>query len=185
MARTRGTLHFAPGIPFEEVDINSPKIIPQFCCRLEGFYLQPAKNLIAMESTFSAGVLIICCMDALSRYDPAYRGLKKHRHRFPEWVVGEMKSFDGDRNIARQFYRAFRCGLVHEARIKAVGEFTLDTGMAVVSNGTFLVVNPDLLLADVTDALHAFAGKLKNEKSFLADFQNELQRDFAGHFRIR
>jgi hypothetical protein len=182
MARSRGILYFAPGIPYSEVDIENDEIISQFRQRLDGFYLRPAHCLIDPETTFAAGVLIICCMDALSRYDANYYLFKAHRERFPKWIAGELKSFLGNEKLATRFYRAFRCGLVHEARIKHIGEFSLDTRTTVTLQGNFLVVNPNYLLAEVNDALNAFASKFKNHTKFAEHFRKELRADFIGHF---
>jgi hypothetical protein len=183
MARSRGILYFAPGIPYSDVDIDSDEVISQFCKRLEGFYLGPAEDLMDPECSFAPGLLVICCMDALSRYDANYYHFKEHRERFPRWMAGEMKSFLGDEKLAGRFYRAFRCGLVHEARIKQVGEFSLDTGGTITFQGNFMVINPHKLLSEVRHALKVFALKFKKDSTFAKHFRSELRVDFAGHFQ--
>jgi hypothetical protein len=182
MARSRGTLYFAPGIPYSDVDIDSDEIISQFHKRLEGFYLGPAEYLMNPECSFAPGVLVICCMDALSRYDANYYHFEKHSERFPSWVAGELKSFLGDEKLARRFYGAFRCGLVHEARIKQVGEFSLDTGTTMTFKGNFMVINPQKLLSEVRHALKVFVLKFKKDSTFAKHFRKEFRLDFGGHF---
>jgi hypothetical protein len=184
MARSRGILYFAPETPYSEVRIDDDEIISQFRDRLVGFYLRPAKQLIAPETTFAAGVLVICCMDALSRYDVDYHRFTKHSERFPKWIAGELRSFQGDEKLAIRFYKAFRCGLVHEARIKYVGEFSLDTKRTVTLHGNFFVINPYLLLDEVLDALNVFVSKSIGDNAFAQHFKAEMRKDFGGHFPV-
>jgi len=121
-------------------------------------------------------------MDALSRYDVDYHRFTKHCDRFPKWMAGELRSFEGDEKLAIRFYKAFRCGLVHEARIKYVGEFSLDTKRTVTLYGNFFVINPYLLLDEVIDALNRFVSKFIGDNAFGQRFKAEMWKDFEGHF---
>lgn len=68
-------------------------------------------------------------------------------------------------DISRLFSEHFRNGLVHEARIKNGGEFSLDTESTVESYGESLRINPKLLYKEVENAFNKYLTKLDNNET--------------------
>lgn len=118
--RVDDILFFAPEIPFFSVNPNSPELISQFCARIQSYYLSPALELAERDEAFPAGVLLVAAVDALARYDPRCTNSET---RYTDCLVRELPSF-ADFRSAKRFYDDFRCGLVHEARIKNGCEFS-------------------------------------------------------------
>ncbi|MER3421846.1 MAG: hypothetical protein C4293_00075 [Nitrospiraceae bacterium] len=100
------------------------------------------------------------------------------RNRFKKYVQNELKSF-GDSNIAQRLWDGFRNGLAHEARLKNGGQFSLDIAVAVYNQPPILMVNPLLLLDEVSDALAQLVERLHKASSLRQNLLNQIQSDFA------
>ena len=151
-------LYFAPGIRFDEVDLDGPELPSQFRHRIAGFYLAPADECINWGHAFAAGVLLVSSIDALARL------------RFPDGVgTGfrrfareELKSFAND-GLAQRFYDEFRNGLAHEARLKNGAQFSLETGATVALLDGLLLINPKYLAREVRTALDSYVALLRQD----------------------
>jgi hypothetical protein len=53
-----------------------------------------------------------------------------------------IRDFAGDEELAAKFWKWFRDGLVHEGRVKAFGQFSLDFPTLLNVVDPVLVVNP-------------------------------------------
>jgi hypothetical protein len=106
-------LYFAPGIRFDGVDVDGPRLPEQFKRRMVGFYLEPARECTRLSFAFAAGVLLVSCVDALARLRFG-DGVGK---RFKKFAAEELQSLSGG-DVAERLYDEFRNGLVHEARLK-------------------------------------------------------------------
>jgi hypothetical protein len=100
--------------------------------------------------------------------------------RFPtEW----LPSFR-DNQLAARFYRDFRNGLTHEARIKDAGEFSLHTeGTINIESGIFRV-NPKHLAQEVEAALIRFVSQLTMDETLRNNFAAALRDDFSTELGI-
>ena len=58
--------------------------------------------------------------------------------------IGEMKDADSS-----NFYKNFRCGLLHAGCIESGGYISYDQGQFCISNNDSLIVNPHLLIQRV------------------------------------
>lgn len=105
-------LYFAPGIRFNEVDMDGPLLPEQFGRRVAGFYIDPSEECASRGHAFACGVLIVSCIDALARI----RFGDGVGRRFCKFALDELKSFS-DPDMAERFYDEFRNGLVHEGRL--------------------------------------------------------------------
>lgn len=172
-------LYFAPGIRFDDVDIDGPRLPEQFKRRISGFYLEPAQECTQRGFAFAAGVLLVSCVDALARLrfgDRGGRGFKK-------FTAKELQSFsEGD--LAERFYDEFRNGLVHEARLKRGAQFSLDTGATVQQLDAILLVNPKYLADEVRSALEAYAAMLATNDRERQELAKALMRDLSEDFRV-
>jgi len=172
-------LYFAPGVRFDQVDLNSPKLPEWFRRRVEGFYVRPAKECAHNGHAFAAGVLLVSCIDALSRlrFGPGVG------ERFVRFVREELKSFAYG-NHAERFYQDFRNGLVHEARIKEGGQFSLEVGTTVQESDGLILVNPDMLAGELESALESYINLLQTDPKEVRKLVESLKRDLAKDFQF-
>lgn len=169
-------LYFAPGVRFSEVDLSGTELPSQFERRLRGFYLDPAVLLAKSNHAFASGLVLISCIEALARVQTV--GKKGDGQRFKDYIKNELKSFKDD-DIAERLWEDFRNGLVHEARIKEGGQFSLDPPHTVDFSHSILTVNPLALADEVSDALSNFVTSLKSDGALLDRFLKQICSDFA------
>lgn len=151
--RIGDVLYFSPHFRFLDLDINdTDKLVEALQDRLMGFYLEPASRLLKTGDAFAAGLLCCSAIDfvALCSGD-------KH----PEmWLCKNIRDFDADEELAGKFWRWFRHGLIHEGRIKAFGQFSLNLPNLLTVLGPALVVNPHLLLEAIRSAFQSYFDQL-------------------------
>jgi hypothetical protein len=180
MVGSGGRLYFAPGIGWDEVDPNGPYLPGQFKQRIHGFYISPASCCIDADATFAfaGGTLVVSCIDALARLQFPALGVGA---RFKTFVDTQLPSFAP---VAAPLYYDFRNGLVHEARIKNGGQFSLDLPAPIERRGNLLIINPRHLLLEVEDALDNYIALLEGDSAArqqLADVLIDLHiDDFRG-----
>jgi hypothetical protein len=165
-------LYFAPKIKFSELDLSGIRLPEQYQSRIEGFYLNPARELAKSEYAFASGLLVVCAIDALAKIQNGRVG-----NRFQKWVAEELKSFK-DNEIAKRFYDDFRNGLVHEARIKNGGEFSLEQNTTVQVKCSIMKINPFRLCEEVNTALSRFIKLLHDDDNTRSSFIGILNREF-------
>lgn len=170
-------LYFAPGIRFNQVDLHGPGLPQQFQQRIEGLYIRPVEECVACHHAFAAGLLLVSCIDALARLRFG-NGVEK---RFTKFAREQLASFITD-DLASRFYLEFRNGLVHEARLKEGGQFSLETSVTVEKVNGLLLINPRLLAREVQSALETYVTLLKADSSKLQALVNALQRDHDKDF---
>jgi len=174
--RIKDELYFAPGIRFAKLDSSGDNLPDQFSKRIVGYYLEPAIQLAKSDHAFASGVLLVTCIDALARYST---GKENVGDRIKEWCQQELPSFN-DENTSERFYCDFRNGLVHEARIKNGGEFTLQSNRAVQTKGPILCINPSYLYEEVSQALNRFIELLKADD----DKRKKLAEKITSEFKF-
>lgn len=168
-------LYFAPGILFSELEFDDDeKFSEQLEHRIIGFYLQPAELLLENESGFAAGVMIVTCIDALSRYK--YGKDVGTNERFPQWCADNLPLFED--GFHQRFYNGFRNGLVHEGRIKNGGEFFIGRGESVKHSENILSIDPWDLYYEVVYAFGKFMDELLNDQDKLNDLKEIIKNDF-------
>ncbi len=172
-------LYFAPGLRFDEVDLDGPGLPNQFKRRMTGFYIEPAEECGRHGYAFAAGVLLVSCIDALARLRSG-DGVGK---RFGKFVAKELRSFSND-DLAERFYEDFRNGLVHEARLKNGGQFSLETGDTVEQLRGIILVNPYRLAKEVRGALDSYVTLLTSNEAEREKLADALRRDHSEDFRV-
>lgn len=167
--RTGDVLYFSPHFRFSDLDVgDTGKLIEALRDRLMGFYLEPASRLLKTGDAFAAGLLCCTAVDfvALCSGD-----------EHPEmWLRKNIRDFGGDEELASKFWKWFRDGLVHEGRIKAFGQFSMDFPNLLKVVGPALVVNPQLLLEAIQGAFQSYFEQLDKTQS--ARLVTRLQRYF-------
>lgn len=176
--RIGDNLFFAPGIKFSDVDTTGETFAQQLDCRIRGFYLQPVRSLIQSGHAFAAGVILVVAIDALARLETGSEEVGK---RFQDWCVTHLTNCS--KPISKRFYDAFRNGLVHEARIKNGGEFSLEANEMFQEMGDVLVCNPARLLAEVESVVAVCVRTLDSDPGKLQAVRGRILEDFACEFR--
>ena len=151
--RIGDVVYFSPRFRFSELDLrDTDQLVEAVTDRLLGFYLDPASRLIAAGDAFAAGLLCCTAIDFLA--------LCSGSKRPEEWLQKNIPVFSENGATAVHFWNWFRNGLVHEARVKSFGQFSLDSPKLMAAIGPALVVNPKLLLEAIRTAMAAFFDRL-------------------------
>src|SRR5688572_23402626 len=159
--RIADVTYFAPHVPFSSLDLSGEKLPDQLTARIEGYYLSPAERCIAAGDAFAAGVLLVACIDAVSRLElDSNRRQRSVRRRFVGFARSRLQSF-AELERARILYEDFRCGLVHEARIKNAGAFELGLGRAFDHSLGISRIDPSSLLLETRTALHSLVTEIR------------------------
>lgn len=172
-------LYFAPGIRFDQVDLDGANLPAHFKRRIVGFYLEPAKECARNGFAFASGVLLVSCLDALARLRFC-GGVGK---RFRKFAISELRSFSAA-TLAERFYDEFRNGLVHEARLKNGAQFAREIGATVESRNGILLVNPDRLAVELCAALDSYVKLLTFSARERKKLASTLRQDLAEDFRV-
>ncbi len=173
-------LYFSPNYRFGDLDFNDAEgTIEIFRDRVEGFYLQAVGDLLSQDHAFAAGVVCTAVIDLLARHSAG----ESDGHRFEEWLERNIPEFarpdplDPPRTLARRIYKDFRCGLIHEGRIKRMGQFSLSGPLVRAENGV-LIVNPKLLLDALSAAFDRYCSALQANRREYEHLVGTLSRDF-------
>ena len=167
-------LYFAPEIRFTDVDLSGDRLPAQYECRIEGFFLSPAACLLDSGHAFAAGLIIVSAIDALAR---VCRQENRVGERIRAWLQTEIAGLELP-GQADALYQYFRNGLVHEARLKAGAEFSLEQDALVDEGPGIMRINPRLLLAEVQAALRRFVLKLDKDTYARQAFLEQLKAEF-------
>ncbi len=167
-------LFFAPGLRFDQLELDGAALPEQLQRRIAGYYLEPAEQCSNRGHAFAAGVLLVSCIDALARL--RYGG--GVGERFRTFAVEHLASF-GDSKLAARFYDEFRNGLVHEARLKHGGQFSLERLSTVEDIGGVLLINPESLAGEVQEALARWVAELSADTTKRATLAATIKTDFA------
>ena len=169
-------LYFAPKIRFREVHLNGSGLPNQYHERIIGFYVYPAEECAARGQAFASGVLLVNCIDALARL--RHGGGVGERFRW--FACEELKSFSTP--LADRLYEDFRNGLIHEARVKNGGQFSLAIGSTVEERAGLMLINPKRLAVEVRASLAAYTNLLNRDDAARRRLSCILARDFAKEF---
>jgi len=171
--------YFAPGVPFEALDLSGKQLPDQLLARMEGYYLGPAERCIKVRDAFAAGVLLVTCIDAISRFDfGPNRAERKVGKDFSTFVRIRLPSFR-DQNMATLLYKKYRNGLVHEARLKEGCQFSFGLKSTLDISRKFPVVDPSGLLRELRSAVSALVQEMRDSKAFQKELLKYVRREFA------
>lgn len=89
-------------------------------------------------------------------------------------------------NLAFRFYDEFRCCIVHEGRIKNVGQFSYDYNSIIKliddKNHHIMIVNPKYLLISLHKIFNNYIFDLQNDEDQFKKFQIKIKEDFLDDF---
>jgi len=174
--RIADKIYFSPSLKLEDLDLtNKSLLIEKFNERIENYFITPIESLNTTKNAFAAGSLLSLLIDALARYTSIENGSEK---RIVKWCEDNL----GVNTVTgTNFYKFFRCGLLHEAHIKSLGQFTYDnefTSSMVLEKGC-LIVNPTYLLKDIKKYFSELITKLNSDNNLYQIFLNRIKDDFA------
>jgi len=174
--RAEDKLHFSPKYIFAELNFeDKEKLIEAFKDRVYGFYLNPAKLLNEEKFGFSCGLLCVATIDFLARIAFPKEDVGE---RIKKWLKNNIDEFKKE-DFARRFYKDFRCGLVHEGRIKNPGEFSYESKEIVSCEDKIIRINPGILLRKIGKAFERYLAELKKNPDAFNEFKIRLIQDFG------
>jgi len=118
-------------------------------------------------------LLCVATIDFLSRL---MIGGNKVKDRFTTWLKKNISEFND--HLANKFYKDFRCGLVHEGRIKNCGQFSYELRNLVSLEGNIMIINPSELLQKIRNALENYIMMIKGDREAFQKFKEALLKDF-------
>jgi hypothetical protein len=164
-------LHFSPKYIFADIDFDDRvKLINAFNDRAYGFYLNPAKLLDNNQLGFACGLMCAATIDFLARL--IYQG-SPSKLRIENWLKDNIKEFNNE-NLAVRFYKDFRCGIVHEGRIKNPGEFSYQSNQIVTTKDGIIRINPGLLLRKIEHSLTEYLTMIQRDSAVFDNFRQCL-----------
>ena len=178
--KIKDLLFFAPGIPFDKVDLQGDALHVQYQLRMTGFYIEPAEVCADCGHAFAAGTLLVACIDAMARL--RYRD-DMVRRRFIKLAQEELRSFEADA-LAVRFYKDFRNGIVHEGRVKNGGQFSFEVDETAKELQGVLLINPARLVAEVREALDRYVNLLGTDQAQRQALVDGLAQDHKKDFLV-
>jgi len=166
--RVGDILYFSPERKFVDLKWDDKKnLISAFIDRVNGFYLEPAEKLNEYKKGFATGVLCATTTDFLARI--AIDDVEK---RIAKWLDNNIEEFreadpgNSKKTPADRFYEDFRCGLVHEGRIKEAGQFSyhFKKKLVKVEEG-IIIVNPGLLLKAIKKQFRKYMSQVERDEN--------------------
>jgi len=155
--------------------------IDAFKSRIEDFYIKPATQLVESNNFFAAGVLSVCTIDLIARYELAS---DKVGERFVSWTNKYIKEFNlkdsnnPGKTFSDRFYSDFRNGLVHEGRIKGGSQFSDFFPDLITLEGKIMVINVRLLIDSISKSFDCFIKQISENTERYTLFKDTLLNDF-------
>jgi hypothetical protein len=160
-------LYFSPKYRFKDLPFKNPDIIlVAFRDRVNGFYLDAAEELLPSRRAFAAGLLVCAAIDFVAA---------TCTEAAPEVLIAEFLEIE--KKTAEKIWELFRHGLVHEGRVKPLGQFPFETGTAVEIAGDAVIVNPELLLRRFRDSFGLLCESMSPQRKKLTAYK--LKRHFG------
>lgn len=179
--RINDTIYFSPNLKLNELDLsNQAQILASFPERIESYYLKPVENLVQQKMAFAAGAIEFLLIDAFSRYSSQTDEVGK---RIKKWCIDYLGL---DKNVAKEFYEYFRCGILHESYVKQFGQFSFDVAFKkpVQEMQGYIVVNPEKLLIVLRQYLVDFVARVGNDTELYQIFLERLTSDFKNEIEL-
>jgi hypothetical protein len=173
--RINDAIFFSPQLLLKDLDLTDKGlVIKSFKERILGYYFEPIQVLLAAEQAFAAGALECLLIDAFARYSTPIDGVEA---RMVRWCEENLGVNNAD---ATDFYKFFRCGLLHEGHIKNYGQFTFNQEFdrSIERKSNFIVVNPKPLFIALQKYLDVFITLLEHNAGLYQIFATRMRADF-------
>ena len=171
--------YFAPDIPFSAVDLTGETLPDQLLARIEGYYLGAADHCVRQGFAFAAGLIVVACVDAMAAFAHGPNRESRRSHDdFRAFARTRLRSFKPRAN-AELLYSDYRCGLVHEARLKNGAQFALGLDRTLNFEGLFPVIDAARLLSEVREAVYELIDEMRSSEPFREHVAIYVRRVFA------
>ncbi len=153
--------------------------------------INPANTLNSKKEGFATGLLCVATIDFLARI--SFGEKKKSRKRIEKWISENIAYFkENSRSHAgdvvemngRIFYESFRCGLVHEGRIKNGCQFTYEITETVYLEKEVMLINPENLLKEIEISFGKYLKILECDKEKFKKFKDQIMDDFKEEIKL-
>ncbi len=142
---------FAPGTLLK--DLNGKNVISAFRDRIEQWYFEPIKMMNKKELGFAATALIASVIDILAKTSKHDLTNNKNEEKYTKWIREE---FNFTETEASQFYKHFRCGLLHSGCIEFGGYVNYKISNFYQGYKKSLIINPNLFFNELKDIFYNF-----------------------------
>jgi hypothetical protein len=177
--RVEDILYFSPNHKTPYLDLDDGEILLQaFIERVEEFYFMPAEKLNGEFKAFAKGVLILTAIDFIGDYfirtgnsDRIMKfcsGLKSIKELDTSEITLRTKLINND----------YRNGLIHEGRIKHMGQFFYGIDELIVIGNSNTMINPTVLLNETRERFYEYVEKIENTKEEMFNFKNRFKQRF-------
>lgn len=170
---------FSPKYKFSQIDPNNfTDLIEKFEDRMNGWYFNPANILLKNKHTGFPVMAIACIIvDTLAGY---FKGLERDTEEsdFIEFLREKIPELHTElplecqnkypnlrkKDYAYAIYKAFRCGILHEARIKHYGAISEENVELIKydAKSGWILINPRNLVAKLEEVFNEYIKNLKN-----------------------
>ena len=124
--RKKDILYFSKSCRFNDLDFSDKdNLVNKFKDRVYEFYLEPAKDLCEKEHAFAAGIICSSTIDFLAKMKYTNHASRNSPQNFKLFLEKDILL---PKSSAKDFYKDFRCGLVHGGKIDKCGQFSFDFG---------------------------------------------------------
>ena len=131
---------FSPKFKLEE--INKDNVLDAFKDRIENYYFKPIRMLNDKECGFAAIGLLTSLIDILVKTEDH---LIEHQSR-TEYECWLREKLGFEKQDAKEFYKNFRCGLLHSGCIESGGQVSYETSDLYIFYKGHHFINPKILL---------------------------------------
>lgn len=177
--RVEDILYFSPNHKTPYLDLDDGVILLQaFVERVEEFYLKPAEKLNNEFEAFSKGVLILTAIDFIGDYFIR----TGNSDRIMKFCSGlnSIKKLDKANviSVTKIINNDYRNGLIHEGRIKNMGQFFYGINELIVVGNNNTMINPTVLLNETRERFYEYVDKIENSKEEMFNFKNRFKQRF-------
>ena len=172
-------IYFSKNFKTAYLDLdNGEELLYAFIDRVEEFYLKPAEELDDEWHAFAKGVLVLTAIDFIGKY---FIG-GANSYRIKEFCRG-LQSFEGlDSKTVEiaisTINDSYRNGLIHEGRIKNLGQFSYDFSELIERSDSYSMINPRIFLEEVRYRFHLLAKSIEASTHDLERFRQRIFSDF-------
>ncbi|CAM1369459.1 hypothetical protein [Tenacibaculum xiamenense] len=177
--RVEDILYFSPNYKTPYLDLENGEILLKaFVERVEEFYFKPAQKLNNEFEAFSKGVLILTAIDFIGDYfirtgnsdriKKFCSGLKSIKKLSKNEIISITKIINDD----------YRNGLIHEGRIKNMGQFFYGVNQLIVIGDKNTMINPNILLDETRERFYEYVQKIQNSKEEMFRFREKFKQRF-------
>jgi len=159
---------FSPEFRLE--DINKDNVLEAFRDRIEKYYFKPIKMLNDKKCGFAAIGLLASLIDILVK---AKDHLTEHKSR-TEYECWLREKLGFEKQGAIDFYKDFRCGLLHSGCIESGGQVSYETSDIYIFYEDHHFINPEILLEKIKHHFDEFI-KYENPTELFEYFKIKLE----------